>query len=299
MENIYSIYKISNSINKKVYIGFTSNTVNSRWSMHKYQARSGKSKTKLHEEMRTLGCDKFFIEPIYQSYDREWTLKIEDSFIVEYNSIANGYNKRPGGQKTKIKQLTDQERQERTKKEAEKEKRRKARLEKKKLIDDKREQKKLQRAKRELESKRLKESRDQRRLEKSREKERLKKIRQERKEKIEPHVRLLCKTCNINPRAVNFHKNNKVYYRSQCDSCIKYTINEKKLGPIWYRAGYQKKAACEQCGFKPVMAGQLEVFQIDRNQQHVATTNLRTVCLNCNYELSRTGWTQGDLTEDL
>jgi hypothetical protein len=44
---------------------------------------------------------------------------------------------------------------------------------------------------------------------------------------------------------------------------------------------------------------QLVVFHIDRSQQHVNIANLRTICLNCNYELSRSGWTQGDLQEDL
>jgi hypothetical protein len=113
-------------------------------------------------------------------------------------------------------------------------------------------------------------------------------------------MRPVCLQCQTNPAAVNYHRNDKIYYRKLCNQCLKV---EKKLSTPknsrWQLAGYQKKAACEQCGFKPVMAGQLEVFQIDRNQQHVATANLRTVCLNCNYELSRTGWTQGDLTEDL
>ena len=292
MENIYSIYKISNLINDKVYIGYTSNTVKSRWSMHKYQARSGRSKAKIHEAMRTLGCDKFFVEVIYQSRDKEWTLSIEDNFIADYNAIVNGYNKNPGGQNTKNKQLTEYER----------EQKKLQRLEKQKLTDAKREQKKLQRAAQRAaqeEQIKQKEMRKQRRLERMEHKEHLRKIRLERKEKIIPHVRLLCKTCNINPRAINFHKNNKVYYRSQCDSCIKYTINEQKLGSSWYRAGYRKKSKCERCDFKPAMLEQLTVFQIDRNSQHVNAKNLKTVCLNCNYELSVTGWQHGDLLEDL
>ena len=64
-------------------------------------------------------------------------------------------------------------------------------------------------------------------------------------------------------------------------------------------AGYKKNPTCEHCGFKPAMDDQLVVFQVDRNQQHVNIANLRTICLNCNYELSRSGWTQGDLEEDL
>lgn len=113
-------------------------------------------------------------------------------------------------------------------------------------------------------------------------------------------MRPVCTNCKINPRAVNYHRNGKVHYRKLCESChkirAKKKIHEKTR---WQLAGYRKKATCEKCGFKPAMSEQLTVFSLDRNQQHINVKNLRTVCLNCNYELSRTGWTQGDLEEDL
>jgi hypothetical protein len=113
-------------------------------------------------------------------------------------------------------------------------------------------------------------------------------------------MRQVCLECGLNPRAVNYHRNGKIYYRKLCDSCdrkkTKKNLHEKSR---WQLAGYRQKSTCEKCGFVPAIPNQLVVFSIDRNQQSIAIRNLKTVCLNCNYELSITGWTQGDLEEDL
>jgi len=113
-------------------------------------------------------------------------------------------------------------------------------------------------------------------------------------------MRPVCNICNFNPAAVNYKRNDKTYYRKQCDNCSKKIKKEQPhKTPRWYLAGYRKKSNCERCDFKPAMLEQLTVFQIDRNSQHVNAKNLKTVCLNCNYELSVTGWQHGDLLEDL
>lgn len=64
-------------------------------------------------------------------------------------------------------------------------------------------------------------------------------------------------------------------------------------------AGYRKKPTCEHCGFKPIFKEQLTVFFVDGNKQSIDARNLKTVCLNCNIELSITGIVAGDLQEDL
>tara|TARA_R110000823_G_scaffold32114_9_gene90744 strand:+ start:723 stop:926 length:204 start_codon:yes stop_codon:yes gene_type:complete len=66
-------------------------------------------------------------------------------------------------------------------------------------------------------------------------------------------------------------------------------------------AGYQKKLFCEKCNFKPMYAGQLDVFFIDENLNNTKWNNLKTVCLNCKTELGidPKGWKQGDLIPDL
>lgn len=59
------------------------------------------------------------------------------------------------------------------------------------------------------------------------------------------------------------------------------------------------KHTCENCGYKPTLQEQLVVFYVDGNREHINSMNLITLCLNCNVEISVTGWNRGDLLEDL
>jgi len=101
---IYTIYKIVNKINGKVYIGFTSkNPPHKRWITHISQLNNPKySKLALYKSIKKYGKDSFDFIVIYQSKDRNHTLKImEPHFIKEYNSFGlNGYNLTEGGEGT-------------------------------------------------------------------------------------------------------------------------------------------------------------------------------------------------------
>lgn len=96
---IYSIYKIVNKVNGKVYIGFTSKT-NYRFDSHKKVSKNSKhSKRTLYKAVKKYGWEKFDFEIIYQSFDGDYCLKImEPYFISEYNSFNNGYNMTKGGE---------------------------------------------------------------------------------------------------------------------------------------------------------------------------------------------------------
>jgi hypothetical protein len=83
--------------------------------------------------------------------------------------------------------------------------------------------------------------------------------------------RKLCARCNTKPRAVNYKKDDKIYYRSLCDSCL--IIHIKKKKPRWQVEGYRKKITCEECSFEPKFQEQLVV--LDQNKK------FRTLCLNC------------------
>jgi len=105
--NIYSIYKITNKINGKIYIGFTS-SIENRWKKHIFDTINNNKKTDsnkiLHNAMRKYGVQNFHFEVIYQSNDRKFTLQqMEKYFIIEYNSHCIGgcgYNATYGGQGT-------------------------------------------------------------------------------------------------------------------------------------------------------------------------------------------------------
>lgn len=91
--------------NKKTYIGFTNqNKVEDRWYEHKISStRSGK-KTKLYAAIKKYGFDNIVKEIIYENEDAEYTLNVmEPFFIKENNSITNGYNMCPGGNKGPVK----------------------------------------------------------------------------------------------------------------------------------------------------------------------------------------------------
>lgn len=94
--NIYSIYKATNKITGKIYIGF-----DSKWPRrivgHKYQHKKDNN-TKFYNAIRKYGWDNFEWEVIYNSKDGEHCLNVMESyFIKEYDTINNGYNTSFGG----------------------------------------------------------------------------------------------------------------------------------------------------------------------------------------------------------
>ena len=92
---IYTIYKSVNIKNGKVYIGF-----DSRWPCRVTIHKSSyiKQDYKFYRAIRKYGWYAFAWSPIYQSQDKDHTLKImENFFIKEYDSFNNGYNSTLGG----------------------------------------------------------------------------------------------------------------------------------------------------------------------------------------------------------
>jgi hypothetical protein len=105
----------------------------------------------------------------------------------------------------------------------------------------------------------------------------------------------LCQVCEKKPCAVNYVKKGVVHYRSRCHSCSDKDI---KITPRWSRAGYKKKNHCEKCGFRSAYKEQTSVFHIDGNRNNNLPNNLKTICRNCEIEVQKEGWVQGDLVPD-
>jgi len=96
--SIYTIYKSVNTKTGKVYIGFDSNWPN-RVRIHKSASKN--QDYKFYRAIRKYGWDNFEWSVIYQSKDKQHTLKeMESYFINEYNSMKNGYNSTLGGDGT-------------------------------------------------------------------------------------------------------------------------------------------------------------------------------------------------------
>lgn len=113
-------------------------------------------------------------------------------------------------------------------------------------------------------------------------------------------MRPICKQCNKNYCAVNYIRNGKHHYRSICDECGSKKTKSKPKHKSWEKAGYKKKIACDNCGFKAVYNTQLTVFHVDSNLKNAKHSNLRTICLNCVEIIKRKEitWKRGDLTVD-
>lgn len=111
-------------------------------------------------------------------------------------------------------------------------------------------------------------------------------------------MRPLCK-CGLRPKAVNYKKDGRTFYRSMCNQCMSkglyYGI------PRWKRAGYKMKKTCDKCGFKSPHKEVFSVFHVDGDLNNCIVTNLKTVCANCQRVLHKEGitWKQGDLVPDL
>ena len=112
--------------------------------------------------------------------------------------------------------------------------------------------------------------------------------------------RPICQICGRKPAAINYKMHGKIYFRKRCDSCIRKKRNLPSPKPRWLLEGYKKKPHCEKCGFKARYKAQLFVYHIDGDLNNTKLSNLKTICANCQYEISQEGlgWRQGDLVPD-
>lgn len=89
------IYKITNNINNKIYIGKTENSIEKRFKEHCSDAFKEKNeKRPLYAAMRKYGIENFSIEKIEETNIPE---KRETYWIEYYGSFKNGYNATMGG----------------------------------------------------------------------------------------------------------------------------------------------------------------------------------------------------------
>lgn len=92
------IYKIENNINKKLYIGQTTKTLQKRWNQHLRKCRNGFN-TPLYNAIRKYGEDNFSISLVEEVPDEVSLDEREQYWIDHYNSYGqpNGYNATSGG----------------------------------------------------------------------------------------------------------------------------------------------------------------------------------------------------------
>jgi len=94
---MFTVYKITNKINKKLYIGITMKTIEERFTRHVNSAE--KSKYRIHAAIRKYGKDNFVIETLAVVDTQEEANALEVQLIRQLNSTdySVGYNMANGG----------------------------------------------------------------------------------------------------------------------------------------------------------------------------------------------------------
>ena len=90
------IYKVTNKVNGKVYIGQTRHSLETRKIRHLQCARNGYN-THFYQAIRKYGEDNFKWEILCSASSKQELNDLETYFITKYDSIKHGYNMVDGG----------------------------------------------------------------------------------------------------------------------------------------------------------------------------------------------------------
>ena len=87
------VYKITNSIDDKLYIGSTTDTLSRRMSNHKMHCKNG-CQSQVYKHMREIGVQNFNIVILerFQDVLKEDLKAREDYYIKLFNTVRNGLN---------------------------------------------------------------------------------------------------------------------------------------------------------------------------------------------------------------
>lgn len=87
------IYKITNLINEKIYVGSTTYSIDSRFKEHIYDAEN-RAKSYFHKAIKKYGKENFKIEELFRVFNEEDLNYFEDLFIDQFEALNPniGYN---------------------------------------------------------------------------------------------------------------------------------------------------------------------------------------------------------------
>ena len=93
---MYTIYKHTNTITGKEYVGVTQGTMKGRFLSHLKEVARG-SEYWFHQALRKYGKDAFTSEELFVTEDQQYCSDMEQYFISRFGTHGNGYNMTPGG----------------------------------------------------------------------------------------------------------------------------------------------------------------------------------------------------------
>lgn len=97
------IYKLTNKINGKMYIGQTTDALRRE---EDYKNLKCKSQPKIYNALRKYGIGSFTFELIDNAVDRYSLNDLEVKYIKDFNTVVEGYNCRAGGEGGKHTEVT-------------------------------------------------------------------------------------------------------------------------------------------------------------------------------------------------
>ena len=102
------IYKITNTVNNKVYIGQTKLTLQQRWGMHKRSVKKQSMDGLLQRAFRKYGIEVFLIDVLEDNIPNIEMLNTKEKYYIEkYASFGEcGYNMTTGGEGFVVRQST-------------------------------------------------------------------------------------------------------------------------------------------------------------------------------------------------
>ena len=82
---MFYIYKITNKINNKIYIGLTTTSIANRWYQHCYKAQHDEHPIVIDQAIRNYGKENFIVEEVDETDDLDTLNRLEIKYISEYN----------------------------------------------------------------------------------------------------------------------------------------------------------------------------------------------------------------------
>ncbi len=102
------IYKITNCINQKLYVGLTLSDAETRFKKHISMIYSNGCSA-LYGAIKKYGIESFIVETICLSNDKKELMNLEKHYISELNTVSpNGYNLTTGGENCRVTDKTKQ-----------------------------------------------------------------------------------------------------------------------------------------------------------------------------------------------
>ena len=92
---MYTLYQLTNRVNNKFYIGYTSETPQERFKKHVRDSK--KCDFKFSRALRKYGAENFDIKTLAVVETLQEALALEVQIIEETQAVMNGYNSNPGG----------------------------------------------------------------------------------------------------------------------------------------------------------------------------------------------------------